>query len=221
MQTCEPNSLSRRDSKFRIISSKVFPTGAPVGLKTQSHCEHPQPRKRGWSIHTNSRGMGALYSERSIRRMSSLTGHIFSPIHFGMTIRFQHLCFTGMLGWFHRVLSILTSVTKIHAGPASGSRCGFINFPRKKARSSWPGFVFAWGSSCQWIDPPYLHIPSTATNIINIRRLALRSFSEYVINLLHDPIRPLNSRRASDSVLGAGWLFPHKPGYAGLLRLPD
>jgi hypothetical protein len=60
VQTCNVNSLSRCSSKFRIISSKDLPAGAPEGLKTQVHSEQPQPRKRGRSIHTNSRLMAAL-----------------------------------------------------------------------------------------------------------------------------------------------------------------
>jgi hypothetical protein len=60
VQTCNVNSLSRCSSKFRIISSKDLPAGAPEGLKTQAHSEQPQPRKRGRSIHTNSRLMAAL-----------------------------------------------------------------------------------------------------------------------------------------------------------------
>jgi hypothetical protein len=59
-QRCDANSLSRSDSKFRIIASRVLPLGGPGGLKAHAHMEQPQPRKRGWSIHTSSRGMGAL-----------------------------------------------------------------------------------------------------------------------------------------------------------------
>jgi hypothetical protein len=59
-QTCNVNSLSRCDSKFRIISSKDLPAGGLEGLKTQAHCEQPQPRKRCCSIHTSFRLMAAL-----------------------------------------------------------------------------------------------------------------------------------------------------------------
>src|ERR1022692_3276035 len=44
-QTCDANSLSRRDSKFQIIASKVSPVGGPGGLKTHAHWEQSQPRK--------------------------------------------------------------------------------------------------------------------------------------------------------------------------------
>jgi hypothetical protein len=60
-QVCRTNSLLRSSSKSCFISSNVSPLGGPVGLKIHAHCEHPQPRKRGWSIHTNSRGMAQLY----------------------------------------------------------------------------------------------------------------------------------------------------------------
>jgi hypothetical protein len=51
--------LSRCNSKLRIISSKDVPVGAPEGLNRQPHTEQPKPRKRGCSIHTNSRLMAA------------------------------------------------------------------------------------------------------------------------------------------------------------------
>jgi hypothetical protein len=51
----EVNSLSRCNSKFRIISSKELPVGAPEGLKTQAHAEQPKPRKRLFSIHMSLR----------------------------------------------------------------------------------------------------------------------------------------------------------------------
>ncbi len=60
LQTCNVNSLSRCSSKFRIISSKDLPAGAPEGLKTQAHSEQPQPRKRARSIHTSARLIAAL-----------------------------------------------------------------------------------------------------------------------------------------------------------------
>jgi hypothetical protein len=58
--------LSRFDSKFCIIASKVSPVGAPSGLKTHAHSEQPQPRKRSWPIHTISRFIrGILHRGRS------------------------------------------------------------------------------------------------------------------------------------------------------------
>ena len=58
-QTCSANARSRCSSKFRIISSKDSPAGAPEALKTQAHSEHPKPRKRCCSIHTSLRLMAA------------------------------------------------------------------------------------------------------------------------------------------------------------------
>lgn len=66
-QTCDGNSLSRRDSKFRIIASRVSPEGGPGGLKTHAHSEQPQPRKRDWSIHTSSRGIASIKAQRRSR----------------------------------------------------------------------------------------------------------------------------------------------------------
>jgi hypothetical protein len=51
------NSRSRCNSKFRIISSKDLPVGAPEDLKTQAHSEQPKPRNRSCSIHTSFRFM--------------------------------------------------------------------------------------------------------------------------------------------------------------------
>ena len=58
-QTCDVNSLSRCNSKLRIISSKDVPVGPPEGLNRQSHSEQPKPRKRCRSIHTSFRLMVA------------------------------------------------------------------------------------------------------------------------------------------------------------------
>jgi len=58
-QTCSVNSLSRINSKLRIISSKDAPVGAPEGLNRQPHSEQPKPRKRSCSIHTSFRLMAA------------------------------------------------------------------------------------------------------------------------------------------------------------------
>ena len=52
---------SRSDTKLRIIASKFSPVGGPGGLKTRAHWQQPQPRKRGWSLHTSSRAMASLY----------------------------------------------------------------------------------------------------------------------------------------------------------------
>ena len=54
-QMWEVNSLSRCCSKFRTISSKELPSGAPKGLKAQAHAEQPKPRKRLFSIHISLR----------------------------------------------------------------------------------------------------------------------------------------------------------------------
>jgi hypothetical protein len=59
-QTCTVNSLSRCNSKLRIISSNEVPVGAPEGLKRQPHSEQPNPRKRCWSIHTSFRLMASF-----------------------------------------------------------------------------------------------------------------------------------------------------------------
>ena len=56
------NSLSRCDSKFRIISSKELPVGEPEALNTQAHSEQPKPRKRFPSIHTSLRSIRILGS---------------------------------------------------------------------------------------------------------------------------------------------------------------
>src|ERR1700733_6338887 len=53
--TWDVNSLSRCHSKWRSISSKDGPVGAPEGLNRQSHSEQPKPRKRCFSIHTSFR----------------------------------------------------------------------------------------------------------------------------------------------------------------------
>src|SRR5580658_6042471 len=58
-QTCDVNSLSRCDSKLRIISSKDVPVGSPEGLNRQLHSEQPKPRKCCRSIHTSFRFMVA------------------------------------------------------------------------------------------------------------------------------------------------------------------
>ena len=58
-QTWDVNSLSRCNSKLRIISSNDAPVGAPEGLNRQPHWEQPKPRKCCCSIHTSSRFMAA------------------------------------------------------------------------------------------------------------------------------------------------------------------
>ena len=58
-QTWDANSLSRSNSKLRIISSKVVPVGFPELLNRQPHAEQPKPRKRSCSIHTSLRLMTA------------------------------------------------------------------------------------------------------------------------------------------------------------------
>jgi hypothetical protein len=40
-QTCDANSLSRSDTKLRIIASKFSPVGGPGGLKTHAHWQQP------------------------------------------------------------------------------------------------------------------------------------------------------------------------------------
>jgi len=42
-QTWDVNSLSRCNSKLRIISSNDLPVGAPEGLNRQPHSEQPKP----------------------------------------------------------------------------------------------------------------------------------------------------------------------------------
>jgi hypothetical protein len=76
-QTWAVNSLSRCNSKFFLISSKDLPSGAPEGLKTQGHSEHPKPPKRFFSIH-----------------MSLRSGAIEAGKRFSVPILY-HFCFTS------------------------------------------------------------------------------------------------------------------------------
>jgi hypothetical protein len=56
-QTCSLNSLSRCNSKLRIISAKDAPLTGPEALNCHSHSEQPKPRKCLSSIHTSFRLM--------------------------------------------------------------------------------------------------------------------------------------------------------------------
>ena len=62
----EQRTPSRRDLKLRTVASKVSPVGGPGGLKTHAHSEQPQPRKRGWSIHTSSRFIRRIVQHREL-----------------------------------------------------------------------------------------------------------------------------------------------------------
>ena len=77
MQTCNVNSLSRCNSKFRIDSAKDLPVGAPEELKTQAHSEQPQPRKRSCSIHTSLR-RAAIYRRKTKSRPTMFRFIFFS-----------------------------------------------------------------------------------------------------------------------------------------------
>src|ERR1700730_11269460 len=62
--TCALNSSSRCCSYFCLISLIELPAGTMEGLNFQAHAEHPQPRKRSFSTHTNSRAMMAGFYTR-------------------------------------------------------------------------------------------------------------------------------------------------------------
>ncbi len=69
-QTWDLNSLSRCNSKLRIISSKDLPSGAPEGLNRHRHSEQPKPRKRFSSIHTSFLLMAASVAPTSTSVLS-------------------------------------------------------------------------------------------------------------------------------------------------------
>jgi len=87
-QTCDVNSLSRCDSKLRIISSKVPPVGVPEGLNRQPHSEQPKPRKRCCSIQTSFRLMAAHLTGADLDSLSGI-------LHSGRISLGQ-----ARLGWF-------------------------------------------------------------------------------------------------------------------------
>ncbi len=62
-QTWAANSLSRWAPYSCFISSSDSLTIALEGLNTQVHSEQPKPSKFSFSIHTNLRGIAAVYAK--------------------------------------------------------------------------------------------------------------------------------------------------------------
>jgi hypothetical protein len=79
--------LSHCSSKFRIISSKESPSGAPEGLKTQAHAQQPKPRKRLVSIQISLR-LAAIIGGRQNRECGCFLS--FFPLSPYMVCRIIH-----------------------------------------------------------------------------------------------------------------------------------
>ncbi len=80
--------MSRCSSKFRIISSKELPSGAPEGLKTQAHAEQPKPPELLFSIQMSLR-LAAIIGGRQNRGCGCFLS-FFSPISLWSAESFMH-----------------------------------------------------------------------------------------------------------------------------------